>query len=277
MTGFRKKILFGFYILVIGIILLYVLFPAEAVKNHLANRINQNISEVQVDIGSLRLGFPPALTLKEVNLSKNGALLASMDLLKLTPGWFSLLSNRKTFRFKGRTHQGDVSGIGWVAFENGGIEGSTSGSFSEIRLEEVPALKTQTRLNLVGTLSGSFQAEAASTIPANGNGHIFISDCNFVPSMPLMNIQQLEFQRVEGDFDFEGRSLEIKGGKLDGTEFNGTVAGNIYFDSPVSGSEMDLEIEIIPLLSSTLSEISGLTVRATGTFENPNINIIPAR
>lgn len=277
MTGIRKKILFGFYILVIGIILLYVLFPADAVRNHLANRINQNVSEVQVAIGSLRLGFPPALTLKEVTVSKNGTLLGSMDVLKLTPGWLSLFSGRKTFKFKGQTYQGSVSGSFWVAFKNHGIEASASGDFSGIRLEQVPVIKAQARVGLTGTLSGSFQADTGSVDPATGNGHVFISECNFVLPSALMSIQQLEFQRVEADFDFEGRNLEIKDGELDGTEFNGNVAGSIYFASPIAESEMDLEIEVIPLLSSTLSEISGLTVRTTGTFENPNLNIVPVR
>lgn len=271
MTGFRKKILLGFYILAIGIVLLYVLFPADAVKNHLANKINRNVSEVQVAIGSLRLGFPPALTLKEVTFSKNGTLLGSMDILKLSPGWLSLFSSRKAFKFKGQAYQGDVSGSCRVSFENDGIEASASVNFSEIRLEQVPALKAQTRDGLTGALSGSFQADASSTNPAAGNGHIFISDCNFALPEPLMGIQQLEFQRVEADFDFEGRKLEIRDGELDGTEFNGSVAGSIYFESPTAGSEMDLDIEVIPLLSSTLSEISEITVRATGTFEDPNI------
>lgn len=277
MTGIRKKILFGFYILAIGIILLYVLFPADAVKNHIANRINQIVSEVQVNIGSLRLGFPPALTLKEVTFSRNGAVLGSMDFLKLTPGWLSLFSGRKAFMFKGRTYQGSVSGHCRVAFKNDGIEASVSGDFSGIRLEQVPVLKAQTRDSLTGSLSGSFQADASSMDPATGNGHIFVSECNFVLPEALMSIQQLEFQRVEADLNFEGRNLEIMDGEMDGTEFNGSVTGSIYFESPIAGSEMDLEIEVIPLLSSTFSEISGLTLRATGTFENPNLNIVPVR
>lgn len=277
MTGIRRKILYGFYILVIGIILLYVLFPTDPIRNHLVNRIDQNVSEVQVVIGSLRLGFPPALRLKDVSFSKNGTVLGSLDFLKLTPGWLSLFSGRKEFKFKGQTYQGSISGSGWVAFQNAEIEASASGSFSEIRLEQVPVLQAQTRIGLTGTLSGSFQADAASTTPVTSSGHVFISDCNFVLPVPLMSIEQLEFQRVEADFDVEGRNLEIMDGELDGTEFNGNVAGSIYFESPISGSEMDLEIEVIPLLSSTLSEISALTVRATGTFENPNLNIVPAR
>lgn len=277
MTGMRKNILFGFYALLMGLVLLYVLFPADAVRDHLANRINRNLSEAQVTIGSLRLGFPPALSLGDTMISRNGAVLLSMERLKLTPDWLSLFSSRKAFRFSGRTCQGKVSGSFWVASNNDGLEASASGFFSEISLEQVPALQKQRRIDLTGTLSGSFQADTASMNTVTGRGNILVSDGFLVPPAPLLNIQRFDFQRFEADFDFEGRALEIHDGELEGAEFDGTVSGSIYFETPFSGSEMELEIEVVPLLSSTASEANELKIRATGTFKDPKLTIVPVR
>jgi type II secretion system protein N len=283
MAGIRNKILLVFYVVVTGIVLLYFLFPTNAVKDHLASRINQNVSGAQVDIGSLGLRFPMSLSFGDVSVIKNGAVLFSVDRVKVSPKWFSLLTSRKAFRFKGLTYQGGFSGTFWAEFDGGGISGSASGSFSEIMLGQLPVLESQPRLDLSGNLSGSFQIEASTMAPANGSGNIVVTDCNLAFSESLQNIQRLlnieqfEFEHIHADLFFEGGNLEIANGELEGAQMNGSVAGSIFIASPMSRSDMDLEIAVTPLLYSSLSEINELTFRVTGTFENPNFSPVPTR
>jgi len=283
MTGIRKKTLFGCYILATVVVLLYVLFPTDAVKDYLADRFNRNVSNVQVAIGSLGLRFPPSLSLREVTIFNNDATLLSVDRLRLSPRWLSLFSSRKGVRFRGQTCQGDISGSAWAEPNDGGQEASAAGTFSEIRLGLLQVLQEQSRLGLAGTLSGSFQIEVSSMQPVTGSGSIVVSDCSLALSdslqdiQRLLNIQQLGFQRITADIDLEGSSLAIQNGVLEGSELSGTVSGSIFLESPVSRSDMDLEIAVTLLHSSTLSEINEVTFRATGTFENPRFDLVPAR
>jgi hypothetical protein len=119
--------------------------------------------------------------------------------------------------------------------------------------------------------------------PATGSGEIVVSNCNLVLSEPLLDIQrllnidQLEFEHMQADLFFEDGSLEIQNGEFDGTQFSGSVSGTVFFRSPISRSDLNLEIAVTPLLYSNLSEINELTFRVTGTFENPSFSSVPTR
>jgi type II secretion system protein N len=283
MDGKRKKLLLAAYVVLTGIILLYVLFPANAVRDHLANRINRNISEARVGIGSLGLRFPFSLSLLDVTVSKNESVLFGADRVKISPKWFSLLSSRKAFRFKGKTYQGDFSGSVRTGSNGERMTASASGRFSEIMLGKLPLITNQSRMDLSGILSGSFEIDASTSEPTTGSGEIYVSDCNLVLSDPLLdiqrllNIEKLEFAKIQADLLFEDGSLEIQNGLFEGTQFSGSVSGTVFFRSPVSRSDLNLEIAVTPLLYSKLSEINELTFRVTGTLENPNFSSVPTQ
>ncbi len=277
MTGTRKKILFIFYILLTGLVLLYLLFPADAVRNDIANRIQQNVPNVQVTIGSLRLAFPPALSFGDVSFSSDGTILFSMDRLKLTPRWRTLLFSTKIFSFKGVAYHGMISGTLSAVMSGDSPVISATGSFSGIQLEQIPAVRKQTSSALSGSLSGNFHLDASSMNQPAFGGHISVSDCNFVPPFSFLDMKRLDFDSIEADLDFDGDNLDIQGGNLVGPEMTGTVNGNIYFETPLSRSELDLDISVTPLQSSKFSGINVLTFKATETFENPKLTLVSTR
>lgn len=277
MTGTKKTALFILYILLTGTIMLYILFPSSAVKDHIANTINRNISDIHVDIGTLRLSFPPAVVLRDVTIEGDDNVLFFMERLKLTPRWHSMIFAKKALNFRANAYQGEISGSLSARTNREGAEVSASGTFSKMLLEQVPPVRAQLGDRLTGIVSGNFQLNAISHQPATGSGTIYVSDCSFIPSSSFMNLDRLSFQQIEAEFDFDGNYLEILNADLQGTELTGSAAGSIVFWSPISRSKMNLEVAVTPLLSSSLSGINALTFRASETFENPRFSIVSSR
>jgi len=269
MTGFRKKILLICYIVLMGLILIYALFPEDDVKNYLSNRINQNLSSLQLGIGSLDFCFPLSLSLKKVTASRDNDVLFSIDRLKISPRIFSLFSSEKVFSFKGRTCSGEISGTLTLKSDLNVMDMEILCGISGINIAEVPAVDAETDLEFQGRLSGDFHLNVSAMNLENGDGNFIISDCSFKSPVSLPNLKQLNFSRIDSSFILDRNNLEIVTCNVDGSDVTGDVSGNIYLDSPMSRSDLDLEITAKLLLSSALSEINTYTFKVTGTFEAP--------
>ena len=100
MTKTRNKALFVLYAVLIGVILLYVLFPSDAVRNAIVNRIQRDVPDLRVSIGDLTPAFPLALLMEDVMFFKKETLLFSADRMTLTPRWISLFTPDKEIAFK---------------------------------------------------------------------------------------------------------------------------------------------------------------------------------
>jgi type II secretion system protein N len=257
-------------------ILLYILFPSGAVKDHIVNKINQENPDVHVAIETLRLAFPPSVELNGVTVELNNDFLFVFDRLKLTPRLHSLLFDEKIFHYRAEAYKGEISGRFSIAENSGDTNLSASGSFSQMRLELIPLVSSHLGDRLSGVLSGNFELDAVQRQPAIVSGTVFITDCNFLMPVSFLNMDRLNFQHVEADFEVNGSSLDILNAEMQGPELTGTVSGSIFFESPMTRSEMDLLISVNPLLSSPLSEINALTFRASETFENPTVSIVSA-
>ncbi len=77
MTKTRKITLFVLYAVLVGALLLYVLFPSDAVRNAIVNRIQRDAPDLQLSIGDLKPKFPLALSMKDVIFSKKETVLFS--------------------------------------------------------------------------------------------------------------------------------------------------------------------------------------------------------
>ena len=277
MSDPKKTALFILYILVTGIVLIYVLFPSSAVKDHITNRINRNTTDLRVDIGDLRLVFPPAILLREVTIENNKNGLFFIDRLKLSPRWRSMMLARNALNFRAEAYRGEISGYLSTVTNKEGTQISATGTFSQMQVENIPVVSAQLGDHLTGILSGNFQLDTISPQPATGNGTVYISDGNLISPVSYLNLDRLNFQRIEAEFSFDGNYLEILNAELQGPEMTGSASGTIFLESPISGSRMDIEIELTPLLSSSLSGINTLTIRAGETFGNPKMTIVQAR
>jgi type II secretion system protein N len=266
MTDFRKKILLIGYIFLAALFFFYHLFPEDTVRMYLANRINQNLSNVQIDIGKLDLSFPFSLSLRKVSISNGGSELMAVEYLKLRPRVFSLLSSTKRFAFKGKSYAGTVSGDMDLQLGRNSMDITASCIVSGMEMAQVPAILAQERLGFKGTLSGDFQLNATTSGLENGYGNFSLSNVSLTLTLPIPGFDQLNFDQIDSNFTLDRNSLEIQNLNLEGPDVTGGITGSIFLDYPMPRSELDLEITAALLQSSINSEIN---IKVTGTFASP--------
>lgn len=284
MTRKRKKILFLLYILLTCAVLIYILFPSTAVKNHLVNRMNREVPDAQVSIGSLKLRFPPALSLKDIVISRNGAVLFGADSLVLFPKWRSLLSNTKTIGFRGQAYNGSISGTASPARGKDSDQWTVNGVLSDIRLEQIAALQEKIDVELIGTLSGSFQLDEVSAEHAAGMGSFVITDCGIIPAVPFYDVDRLDFSRIDADIVLANNRIELNHSDFQGSELSASMSGRIILASPADQSDVKLDIYVTPrraflsklgpifsenLISSLLSDNNGFSFNLSGSLGSP--------
>ena len=277
MTDFRKKILVACYIILAALFFLYHLFPEDSVRMYLSNRINRDLSNVQLAIGNLDLVFPLSLSLREVSVSNGDNVLMSLDRLKIKPRLFSLLSAHKRFTFKGESYAGTVSGNIDLKTGQDGMDITLSCNVSGMEMAQIPAIRTQQKLGFRGTLAGDFNLNATSMGLEAGDGNVMLTDVSFTPTLPLPGIDLLSFDQIDSNFTLDRNSLEIQNCNLDGPDVTAGITGNIFLDYPLPRSELNLEISASLLQSSTLSEINAYTFKVTGTFEAPKFAPVSTR
>ena len=292
MTKSRKKVLFVLYVVLIGVILLYALFPSDAVRNAIANRIQQAVPDLRVDVGDLNPAFPFSLSMEDVMFSKKGTPLFSADRLTLKPRWLSMLSSGKEIKVDAVAYGGKISGV--ISLMQGSENGSVSikGTFSDLQLEQISALQENIDAGLSGSASGRLHLDDVSARQTFGSGSFSVTDCTVALPSPIMEIDRLSFQKIDLAFDIEGNRVELQQGDFLGQELSAVVAGSISIESPADRSVMDLDIIVTPerlflsklddknsagLLTSLLSEQGSFNLGVTGSMASPRYTFGAAR
>lgn len=276
----RKKTLFVLYAVLIGVVLLYVLFPSSAVRSALINRIQQNIPDLRVSIGDVTLAFPPALSMENVAFSKKESVLFSADRVKLRPEWVSLVTSNKAVQFQAAAYRGKMAGVVSLTPSTELGSFSITGNFSDLQLDQIPVLRDKLNVDLSGSASGHMHFDDISARSAFGGGEFFVTDCMVIPSSPIQGVDRLSFQRIDLAFILEGNKLDLQQGDFKGAELDAILSGSIEFETPADRSVMDLDIIVIPqrlflsklgdsFSSGLLLEQDQFTVRVTGSFGTP--------
>ncbi|MBT8331253.1 MAG: type II secretion system protein GspN, partial [Deltaproteobacteria bacterium] len=110
MKFFKTRFAWAVYILGAALVFLYILFPSELLKEYLANRIHQAHPDLTVEIGRLKLEFPKALRLYDVNVYHSGWAIADLENLKISPNIVSLFLETTYISFQGNGYGGNFKG-----------------------------------------------------------------------------------------------------------------------------------------------------------------------
>ena len=106
MNNSKKWLLCSIYIIVVGVFLIYYLFPSDAVKKYIAFNLNRANPELNITIDNIKPVFPPGLRLYNVSIYRLSNLLLEAKQIKITPGLLSLFRPKTTFFFKAEAYEG---------------------------------------------------------------------------------------------------------------------------------------------------------------------------
>lgn len=282
MKFFKTRFAWAVYVLGAALVFLYVLFPSELLKEYLANRIHQAAPNLTVEIGRLKLGFPPALRLYDVSVYHSGWAIADLENLKISPNIVSLFLETTQVSFQGNGYGGHFKGDMDIIKKTDDREMVIDADLSGIQVDRLEALQAITTHRLSGILEGTLTVTNQMTRQAL-TGDLVLTDGKIELSPPLLDQKELTFDSIEAQLMFNGRSLTIEHCELIGNQLDGEVAGSIMFSNHSSSKILNLEGNVRPhaefvarlgnqvpkLLENNSWQTQGVAFNIKGPMESP--------
>ncbi len=282
MKFFKTRFAWAVYVLGAALVFLYVLFPSELLKEYLANRIHQAAPNLTVEIGRLKLGFPPALRLYDVSVYHSGWAIADLENLKISPNIVSLFLETTQVSFQGNGYGGHFKGDMDIIKKTDDREMVIDADLSGIQVDRLEALQAITTHRLSGILEGTLTVTNQMTRQAL-TGDLVLTDGKIELSPPLLDQRELTFDSIEAQLMFNGRSLTIEHCELIGNQLDGEVAGSIMFSNHSSSKILNLEGNVRPhaefvarlgnqvpkLLENNSWQTQGVAFNIKGPMESP--------
>ena len=239
MKFFKTRFAWAVYIIGAALVFLYVLFPSDLAKRYLANMIHQMHPDLKMEIGRLKLAFPPAIRLYDVNVYHSGRTIADLENVKLSPQLLSLFLATTHISFKGNGYGGNFTGDVDIIKKTDDRQIVIDADLAGIQVNQLEALQAFTTHRLSGILDGTVTLTTRSPQQAL-TGDLILTDGKIELSPPLLAQRELTFDSIEAQLIFNGHSLTIEHCELIGNQLDGKVVGSIRLGNHSSGRILDL-------------------------------------
>ncbi|MEE8400047.1 MAG: type II secretion system protein GspN [Desulfobacterales bacterium] len=282
-----KYCLYAAYGIIVGMILLYALFPSTTVKEYLVADINGRNPEFDLTVDGLEPAFLLGIRLSGIDLNYRGKPFLRVNHITVMPKLWSLLGKEKAFAFDGDTHGGDFEGKGVFSTGKTVDQVDIAADFSGIRIGTIPALQGLPGREITGLLGGKVIYKgkgAASTATVQ----LTLVDGIVGLQMPILKLDRLDFEKIEADLVFSRTMVQVKTGTLTGAQMDGTFSGTLRLRQPLANSRINLPgmltlhrpfldelVQTIPmgLLPKKISGGKAFPVKLKGTFKKPSFTL----
>jgi type II secretion system protein N len=288
MGSFKTTFAYLSFALLAVLVFLYLLFPAEAVKAVMDNRLAAIDPALTITAEAIRPTLPPAVNFSGVDLKRNDIKMIHLDHVWLTPALSTLLKAQKRFACKATLADGTVEGLFFA--EGNGPPGRVrmEADLSSIRLEKIEALKSLSRFTLAGPLSGRLTNDGAGAPAGQANGLFTVPGLRITLKTPVFGIAELAMDQTEADFSINGQTLRLKALTFDGPLMEGRINGRIEIENPFGRSRLSLNGNVKPrpelfarlqdtlpqgIINPRTLENRGLNFRVFGTIDNPDVSM----
>jgi len=252
----RKKRWFGYivYCLIITAGFLYLLFPSEVIKQYLTHAANAQHSPVAVSINRIRPW--PTLGLKlddaEISLENHSAhKLFQADSLIVRPKIWSFMKGNGRYWFTCRAYGGELQGSMQFHQKDTNSPLQAEMELHDIQigahayLEELAGRRIQG--NLAGTLS--YSGSTNNLFAGNGKANLKLLDGSVELLFPILELDSLTFNEIAVGIVLKNRMINITRCKLNSSQLEGKLSGNIRLRKQIERSSINLRGELKPFAS----------------------------
>ena len=240
MNNTRKWLLYSIYVLAAIVFFIYYLFPSEKVKNYVTSGFNRINSNINISIDHVSPTFPPGLKLYKVNFYHMDNALLETEQIKVVPNLLSLFRSKVIFFFKGRAYRGILEGRGEFIKNKPDQNVIIEGKFSNIKIQEIPAVKQFVGRNLTGILEGNFTYRDVGKLGGTLDARSIISDGEIELLTPVFKLKNINFSKIEAEMTMENQRLKVKRCIIKASPADGNVSGLINLRKPLGQSYLRL-------------------------------------
>ena len=282
MRIFKSRILWAVYIIGAALLFFYILFPSETAKEYLAQQIRKVHPGLMMEIGGLKLNFPPGLTLQDVSVYHLGQILAELDNLKISPDILSLFLDTTHLSFLGNGYGGTLKGGVDISKKSANREMTIDADLTGIQVKRLEALSVITTHKISGNLDGTLTFDTKASHQGL-NGDLILTDGQIEFTPPVLNQSLLSFNTIEAEVMLVNGSLTIYRCQIEGNQLYADVSGTIKFGGRSARKVLDLSGTVKPheallaklgknipqLFAGSRMASQGVSFKITGTMESP--------
>ncbi len=282
------------YAVVLTLVLLYLLFPSQQVKDFLQAKAENSRFPLHISIGEVFPSLAFGLYLRGVEVSPKMApnkILLRADRLFVRPGVWTFLQGAFKFCFDGLVNDGSLEGC--IRFDEDDLEGSfsTSATLRDIRVGKFEELENLMGRRIEGSLEGSlsYDGEIESLTEGAGAADLRLFDGRIELRQPILSFDVIEFSEVSIRLTLKNRKIKLTHVELKGPNIYGTLSGTISMRREFLDSNLDLKGTVdpsegffegsegasvsVPLLAQKLGG-GPVSFAIRGTFKKPRFDLI---
>ncbi len=237
----HMKTIFAYlvYAAAITVVLLYLQFPADALKSYVDHRLASADPSLTLATETIRPAIPPGLTMTGVALYQEGTRLVLFDKLRIVPNLRTLLKSNKKVNFTARVAEGSIAG--WAIIEGNRAEHlQVEADLSDIQLEGIDLIKADTRFTVTGILTGHVNHDDGSGAAETTNATMGLSDVQITLQDEFFGMRDIVVGKVDATLAANRKSLRIKSLDFDGPMAQGKIGGSIDLRQPLGQSRLNL-------------------------------------
>lgn len=244
------------FVLVCGWLFLYLLLPAQELKNYLLQAMLRLQPEAEFTIAGADSVFPLGLALRGISWSlkeRKGQTIA-VERLFLRPYWTRLFSGQSGLRARGLMYGGNLTGdITWAGFNLSAPPRAVKINWQGVDIGRCLYLQGSQGNRLTGILSGTLSFHPGDVKgpgrPVTGQAEFSIKKGVLMLPEKIAGLDKLEFNDLDLRLDFQGSLLKISRLALSREGMRAGLAGTLRLDPyEMSHSSLDLKgtLEIAP-------------------------------
>lgn len=265
----KKRVLwFTLYGIGITAVFLYLLFPADIVKNRLEAQLSS--PDFSFKAGSLQPSLPLGIKLRNLSVSpvEAGDVFFQGETLDLQANLLSFWQKRSSVSLDGKAYGGNFNGrIVFVSVNKvyAPVEGKLD--FQNMDVGKYPFLKSQLGRDISGKVRGSlsYEKDSETNSKSNGTMKLLLTKGSYALAEPFLGFNRIEIDRGEIQAQMKNGAIKIEKLEIFGPQINCSIRGNITLADNFKSSQLNLTGQI-ELLSKNKVKTN---ITIYGTLANP--------
>ncbi len=255
------------YGLLVTAALLYLRFPAEALKGQLERRAGAGLYGLSLTIRELQLAFPPGLRLRGAALGEPGSQAGAPVFLAeetvIRPQLLPLLFGERACTHVTRAYGGEIRGETRFAGGRFGGPFSLRAEIEGLRVGAGALLADLLPAVSGGAARGSldYQGSLGQLSLGRGTAELRIGEGRLALPPLVFGLESLEFREILLRLTLENRQLRLEGCRILGKAFEGELSGTLLLEPAIGRSRLELRGELVPypaLLASRAGSVAGV-------------------
>jgi type II secretion system protein N len=243
----EKKRWIGYvlYGILLTLVLLYVRFPSEMLRDYILEMSDQMQPEVHLSIDTVSPSFPFTLQIHDARIALKEnvqKILFQADDVFIRPRFASLWREGYAFDFQCLAYKGELTGN--IRFEEAlmGNPFDMALEINGIQLDDTLNLKETLGFPITGVFNGTITYAAKGRFPgaSTGDADIQALDCRLGLTQPILGLNALEFNEITAKLALDRQILQVKDIQLKGREMNGSLSGKVIMRRDIMVSRLDL-------------------------------------